>query len=225
MKYVISLGGSVIFPKGIDINYLKRFRRVIIDFTKKHRSNKIIIICGGGKLSREYQRAAKRITHLSSDDVDWIGIHATRINAHLLRTIFREYANPMVIKNPIEKFKFKEKILIASGWKPGWSTDYDAVMLARNLGVKTIINISDTDYVYNKDPDKYRNARKIENISWKDFRKLIPEKWHPGLNSPFDPFASRKAEKYGMKVFIIGKDINNLKNIFNNKKFKGTVII
>ena len=224
MKYVISLGGSVILPEGIDIHYLKRFRRVILDFIKKHRSNKIIIICGGGKISREYQRAARGITRLSSDDVDWLGIHATRINAHLLRTIFREYAHRKVVRNPHEKIRFNEKILIASGWKPGWSTDYDAVILARNFGVKTIINISNIDYAYDKDPNKHKNAKIIKKISWKAFRKLIPKKWSPGLSSPFDPVASRKAEKYSTRVLIVGKGINNLKNIFNNKKFKGTVI-
>jgi len=224
MKYVISLGGSVIFPGNIDINYLKKFRKVIIDFIKKHRNNKIIIICGGGKLSREYQNAAHKIAKLTSEDVDWLGIHATRINAHMLRTIFREYAHKKVVRNPHEKTRFKEKILIASGWKPGWSTDYDAVILAKNFGVKTIINISNINYVYDKDPNKHKNAKIIKKISWKAFRKLIPKKWSPGLNSPFDPVASRKAEKFKMTVFIVGKDFNNLKNIFINKKFKGTLI-
>lgn len=223
MKYVISLGGSVIFPKNIDVNYLKKFRKVIINFIKKSR-NKVIIICGGGKISREYQRVAKKITKLTSEDVDWLGIHSTRLNAHLLRTIFRNHAYRRVLKNPKEKIKLKEKILIAAGWKPGWSTDYDAVLLAKNFGVKTIINISNINYVYDKDPKKHKNAKIIKKISWKDFRKLIPKKWHPGLNVPFDPVASGKAEKLRLRVIIIGKNVSNLNNVLNNKKFKGTVI-
>jgi len=41
---------------------------------------------------------------------------------------------------------------------------------------------------------------------------------------PFDPIAAKEAERLKLKVVIIGKDINNLKNILENKNFKGTLI-
>ena len=223
MDVVISLGGSLIAPDHIDTVFLKKFERVII----KHVENgkRFVIICGGGKTCRNYQNAAAKVTDLLRDDLDWIGIHSTRLNAHLLRTIFKEHAHPNVAKDPTKNRKIKANILIAAGWKPGWSTDYCAVMLAKKYGIKTLFNLSNIDYVFDKDPAKHVAAKPIERISWHDFRKLVGDKWHPGLNAPFDPIASKEAQKQRMEVVIIGgRDLANLDNALSNRSFKGTVI-
>jgi uridylate kinase len=221
--FVISLGGSLLVPGEIDIKFLKKFKSIIereIKFGKK-----FIIIVGGGKTARNYQNAAKSLTKVSNEDLDWLGIHATRINAHLLLTIFRKYAYYRIIKNPKEKVEFKEKILVAAGWKPGFSTDYDAVLLAKTYGSDTIINLTNVDYVYDKDPNKFKDAKPFKEISWKDYLKLIDQKWIPGMSAPFDPVASKLAQKFKFKVVILnGKKLKNLKNYLENKKFKGTLI-
>ena len=226
---VISLGGSLIVPKHIDWQFLKKFRELIISEIKK--GKKFVIITGGGYTAREYIQASNKITKLTRDDSDWIGIHATRMNAHLIKTIFRNYAHPRINKNPQTKedlsmhFSKGEKIMIAAGWRPGWSTDYVAVILAQRLKAEKLINLSNIKYVYNKDPKKYSDAEKIEKINWKDFRKIVGNRWDPGLNAPFDPVASKLAEKIKLEVIIAeGKNLENLKNILADKKFEGTVI-
>ncbi len=227
---IISLGGSLIAPKtGIDHKFLKRFRELIISETKKNK--KFVIIAGGGNTARVYQEAASKVTKLTKDDQDWIGIHSTRLNAHLIKTIFRKYAHPRINKNPRTKsdiknhFKKGESIMVAAGWRPGWSTDYVATILAERLEAKTVINLSNIEYVYNHDPNKYKNAKKIKTINWKDFRKIVGNTWDPGLNMPFDPIASKLAQKLKLKVVICdGKKIANLKNLLGNKKFNGTII-
>jgi uridylate kinase len=221
--YVISLGGSLIVPNEINAKFLRLFKNII---EKKIKENKkFIIIVGGGKTARNYQNVAKALTKVSSEDLDWLGIHATRINAHLLLTIFRKHAYYRIIKNPKEKISFKEKILIAAGWKPGFSTDYDAVLLAKTYNSDTIINLTNVDYVYDKDPNKFKSAKPFKEISWKDYLKLIEQKWIPGLSAPFDPIASKLAQKFKFKVVILnGKKIKNLKNYLENKKFTGTII-
>jgi len=220
---VISLGGSLIVPEEIDSSWIKDFKEMIEKYVVA--GYRFILISGGGKTARKYQNAAKAIAGLTGDDLDWLGIHATRINAHLIRTIFRGLAHAQIIKNPNEKVDFKEKILVAAGWKPGFSTDYDAVLLAKQFNVKKIINLSNIDYVYDKDPGKFKDARKIENISWKDFRKIVGDKWDPGLNAPFDPVASKESEKLGLEVAIMnGKNLKNIENYLNARKFIGTVI-
>jgi uridylate kinase len=221
--FVISLGGSLLVPGEIDINFLKKFKDIIEKEIK--RNKKFIIIVGGGKTARNYQNAAKSLTKVSNEDLDWLGIHATRINAHLLLTIFRKYAYYRIIKNPKEKVEFKEKILVAAGWKPGFSTDYDAVLLAKTYGSDTIINLTNVDYVYDKDPNKFKDAKPFKEISWKDYLKLIDQKWTPGMSAPFDPVASKLAQKFKFKVVILnGKKLKNLKNYLENIKFKGTLI-
>lgn len=219
---IISLGGSIIFPNEIDSSFLKKFRALILKFIK--RGNKFAIYCGGGKLARNYQKAASKVIGHDKKALDWMGIAATYLNAFLLKVIFNKFAEEKIIENPTEKINLKKPILLCSGWKPGWSTDYDAVLLAKNLKVDTVINMTDVDYVYNKNPKKYKDAKPIKEIRWNNFKKLVGNKWDPGLNLPFDPIAAKEAEKLGLRVVIIGKNLANLKNFLDGKDFKGTLI-
>ena len=84
--------------------------------------------------------------------------------------------------------------------------------------------MSNINYVYDRDPKKNKNAKKIRNLCWKHYRKISGNKWKAGLNKPFDPIAAKEAEKSGLKVIIIGKSLNNFENLLNNRKFEGTVI-
>ena len=219
---IMSVGGSLIVPEEIDVDFLRKFRRLIISRLRRQR---FILIAGGGRTCRKYQNAAREIVKLTKEDADWLGIHTTRLNAHLMRTIFKDYAYPKIIFDPNDKISFKQSILVAAGHMPGCSTDHDAVMLAKNLGVKKIINMSNIDYAYDKDPKKFRDARKIERTSWEGFRKIVGNRWDPGLNAPFDPVASRLAQELGMTVIILnGKNLDNLKRCLEGKSFKGTTI-
>ena len=219
---IMSLGGSVIVPDKMDIKFLKNFKNLIEKYVKKN--FKFVIYCGGGKTARNYQKSASQIINLDNKKLDWIGIHATVLNAQFIRSIFQNSAEEKIVIDPTKKIKFNKNILIAAGWKPGWSTDYDAVLLAKNLKVKTVINMSNINYVYDKDPKKNKKAKKIKNISWKNYRKIAGNKWKAGLNKPFDPIAAKEADNLGLNVFIIGKNLKNFENLLNNKKFIGTII-
>jgi uridylate kinase len=220
---VISVGGSLIVPGEIDSAFLEAFKTLIEKGVAE--GKRFVIITGGGMTARSYQRAARNISTLTSEDVDWLGIHATRLNAHLLRAIFFKDAHPVIIKDPTRKILAENPILIAAGWKPGWSTDYDAVLLAKNLDAKKVVNLSNIDYVYTKDPRKFPDATAIPEISWSEFRKMLPAEWDPGLHVPFDPVASKKAEVLGLEVVIMnGKKLEELEHYLDGKKFIGTVI-
>lgn len=222
--FVLSLGGSLIAPPGgIDVRFLRRFRALILKFMR--RGARFIIICGGGTTARNYQKAAAQVVKLTRDDLDWLGIHATRLNAHLMRTIFRGDAHPRINTEPLEDMPSRKKIIIGAGWRPGCSTDYDAVLLARKYGAATLVNLSNITHVYDRDPRKFPGARPLPTLTWKQFRKMFGSRWDPGLNSPFDPVASKEAERLGMRVVIAdGADLKNLERILSEKKFAGTVI-
>jgi uridylate kinase len=222
MKFVISLGGSIIVPDEIDISFINAFKQLIEEESGK--GNTFIIVTGGGKTARRYQKAALQISSASDEERDWLGIGATRINAQLMKAAFSERAYPKVVENPTLKIKTGKKIIIASGWKPGFSSDMDAVLLAKNLKADTVINLSNTDYVYDKDP-KLPGAKPLEKISWKEFKEIVGKKWKPGMNAPFDPIASRLAEKLRLKVVVMnGKKLECLKNFLDGKPFTGSVI-
>ncbi|MEI8174605.1 MAG: UMP kinase [bacterium] len=220
---IISLGGSLIIPDQIDIDFLKSFKALILEHVRQ--GKKFVIITGGGKICRRYQDVAKDLSSPSHEDLDWIGIASLKLNAELLRVVFGEYAFDKVISNLAGDFSLEKPVTVGSAHEPGHSTDYDAVLAAKTVGAKKIINLSNTDYVYDSDPKKNVNAKKIENISWVDYRSLIPKEWNPGLNSPFDPMASKMAQEEGMQVAIMnGKPIDNLAKYLNGEKFIGTII-
>ena len=172
-----------------------------------------------------HQKAAQAVTKLTSEDIDWLGIHGTRINAHLFRAIFYKEAHPVIITNPKTKIPRTKSIVIAAGMRPGASTDYRAVLIAKQLGTRRVVNLSNIDYVYTKDPKRYKNAEPIKEMTWSAFRKLLPKKWDPGAHAPFDPIAAKEAQKLNLEVAIInGNKLAELEKYLIGKRFRGTLI-
>ncbi len=225
--FVLSLGGSLVVPQGgIDTEFLRDFNTFIRNQVSSHK-RRFFIVVGGGATTREYQEAARTVRGQQIEDVDldWIGVHATRLNAQMVRTIFRDIADARVIKHYEIILKIEAPVAIAAGWKPGWSTDYCAVTLAQDYGIANVLNLTNIDQVYDKDPRKYPDAKPLTNVTWKSYRAMTGEKWIPGMNLPFDPIASRLADELGVTVRILnGKNLENLEAALNNKPFKGTVI-
>jgi len=223
---VMSVGGSLIVPDAIDTTFLSDFKN-LIEHQITFSGRRFIIIAGGGKTARRYQDAAAAVTELDPEDLDWMGIHATRLNGHLLRTIFRDIAHPEMITNPDEVTDVPKEssLIIAAGYRPGASTDLRAVQVAINRGATRLINLSNIDHVYTADPQKNPDAQKIEDITWPEFMKLIPTEWNPGLSSPFDPVAARTAKQHNLEVTIInGNNTSELENYLEGKPFIGTRI-
>jgi len=279
MITVISLGGSIVAPDKVDVDYLSRFISLIRELLEEDAERKFIFVVGGGAPARSYQEAFYSILQKSgqgggngdggagdggvrkggaiegdgasggvgasgisgngegvgasgggadektSENADWIGIMATRLNAELVRSLFRDYCLVPVVTNPTVIDSFPGRILVASGWMPGFSSDNDAVLLAGRFGSKLVINLSNIEMVYTADPKKDPSAKPLTQISWKEFRKMTGDKWVPGKNLPFDPVASANAEKAGIKVICaLGSNLPNLKNIINGRAFTGTTI-
>ena len=223
---VMSVGGSLIVPDNISTLFLVELKNLVerqVTLTKR----RFIIIAGGGKTARRYQEAAAGVTELDPEDLDWMGIHATRLNGHLLRTIFRDIAYPIMITNPDEVGDVPPDthLIIAAGYRPGASTDLRAVQIAAGCGAQKLVNLSNIDYVYTADPRKDSHAEKIEDITWNEFMKLIPTEWNPGLSSPFDPVAARAAQSHDIEVSIInGNKIAELEKYLEGQSFIGTRI-
>ncbi|MBI2623808.1 MAG: UMP kinase [Candidatus Liptonbacteria bacterium] len=219
---VISLGGSVAFPDGINSRFLLEFRNVIEGFVKQ--GKKFVIVVGGGGICRVYQRAAAEIAPITDDDKDWIGIYATRFNASLVRSIFGARAHPLLIQEPRKMKKLSHPVTFAGGWKPGWSTDFMATMLAADFGAKEVINIGKPRFVYDKNPDAHQGAKPFRELRWKEYRAQMPKKWTPGFHAPVDPVAAKFCEKHNMKMFVVGANLKNLASLLKGEEFEGTII-
>lgn len=225
--HVIKLGGSLIVPDGgINTNYLKAFNAFIRKQVQE-KQRRFFIFVGGGRLARNYRDAGAEITghELTDDDLDWLGVHATRLNAHLFRTIFRDLAHPKILKDYSYIHKPDRPIVIAAGWKPGWSTDYVAVVLAQDYRISTLLKMSNTDYIYDRDPRRFPDARPLAQLSWQDYRALIGDIWSPGSSAPFDPIASKLASELKLKViYVNGLDLTNTEKALDGQPFIGSVI-
>ena len=227
---VLSVGGSIIAPDKVNSVFLSDFLAKIRTYLRANPEDKLIFVCGGGAPARVYQQAYREVIADSAEQdsgaQDWIGIKATHMNAELVKAIFGDLCRDAVVTNPTaDDVSFSGRILVAGGWKPGFSTDTDAVYLAKRFGAKLVINLSNIAKVYTDDPRKNPDARPIDSISWADFRSMVGDEWVPGKNAPFDPIASRLAQEAGIKVICAdGRNTGNTLAILNGESFEGTVI-
>ncbi|MBI2551789.1 UMP kinase [Candidatus Uhrbacteria bacterium] len=222
--FVISLGGSLVSPEAgkVDVAFLRKFRALIVRYVK--RGHQFAIIVGGGKLARVWQESAKRLAIKRISELDWVGIRATQLNAELVRAMFENAAQGAVVFNPKQGVG-KFKILIGAGYVPGHSTDYDAVVRAKTVGTRTVINLSNVKYVYDKDPSKFKDAKPLKKISWPEYHERFHARWVPGVNVPFDSKAAHLAWRSGIRVvFMDGRNLKNFERFLQGKKFDGTII-
>jgi uridylate kinase len=226
---VVSLGGSIVAPEGPDPAFLADFRALVERHLAVDSERRLILVVGGGGPARLWQKAyreAKASTTAADPDAqDWIGVMATRLNAQLVKALFGELAPQEVVIDPSAIVLFMGRILVAAGWKPGFSTDFDAVLLAEKFGATTIVNLSNIAKVFTDDPRVNPAARPLDKVAWKDFTALVGTEWSPGKNAPFDPVATKRASELGLKVVCAaGRDLPNLEAILEHREFVGTII-
>ena len=226
MVTVISLGGSIVAPEAVDEEFLKNFTGLIREMLNTDEKRRFIFVVGGGGPARIWQKAYRNITtETNNEQADWIGVMATRLNAQLIRAIMGQWCDQDVVTDPTQVQPLIGRVLVAAGWKPGFSSDYDAVLLAERFQADSVINLSNIEKVYTDDPKKNPDAKPIDAISWADFCAMVGDEWTPGKNVPFDPIASKHAARIGLKVICAaGKNLPNLKNILLEEAFTGTVI-
>ena len=223
---ILSVGGSIVAPDKPDTAFLTDFVAMTKDWLNADEKRRLILVVGGGAPARVYQNACREV-NASADNTacDWIGIMATRLNAELVKAIYGDLCRERVVTDPTAANEFTGRVLLAAGWKPGFSTDNDAVLLAEKFGADTVVNLSNIEKVYTDDPRKNPDAKPIDSISWADFRKMVGDSWEPGKNCPFDPIASKKASEMALRVVCAGgKNIANIRAILDGKNFVGTLI-
>lgn len=233
MTSVLSLGGSIVSPpEGPDAAFLADFRARLETWLDAAPDRRIILVIGGGGPARSFQNAFREFVRLSGtsegsvdEALDWIGIAATKLNAQLVKAAMGGLCPDPVVTDPSGPINFTGRVLVASGWKPGFSSDYDAVLLGARFSAKTVLNLSNIAKVHTADPRLDPLATPIDSISWDDFRTMVGSTWKPGANLPFDPIASAKAQAEGIQVICAaGRDLENIFAILEGRPFTGTRI-
>ena len=223
---VLDIGGSVVAPEVPDTCFLRKFRSFLGGRLEENPSRRAIIVIGGGAAARTWQAALRRLEPDASDEsLDMVGIMATRLNAELVRSVFGGLCPDPVVTDPTADFPFTGRILTAAGWKPGFSTDYDAVVLAERFSARRIIMLSNIPRIYSDDPSTNPEAEPLDRLTWKEYREMIGTAWKPGANLPFDPAAAERAAESGLTVVAVaGKNLENLEALLAGRNFIGTVI-
>jgi uridylate kinase len=223
---VLSLGGSQIIPKDINIKFLKKFKKIL---KKNSRKYKFVVVCGGGSTAREYIQgiSKERLIHKRINQ-DFLGIAATRLNARFMTYFFGEGVNKEM---PADMGDVKNMLRLhdivfcgALRYAKDETSDGASAKLA-NFFESSFINITNVQGLYNKNPKKFKKAKFISKITWEKFHKMATaQKFHPGQHFVLDQSASKIIKKNKIPTYIIGSSLKQLDKILKNKKFKGTLI-
>jgi len=209
-------------PDDIDDNYIDKFSRFLEEISKHA---KIYVVVGGGKTARKYVDVARKFK-AGEFFCDIIGIYATRLNACLLISSLNSDHSYPPFESIEDASNSNEKIVIMGGTHPMHTTDGVAAMLAENVKADLFVNLTNVDYVYDKDPGKYNDAKTYEKLSYDDLIKILNNsEMIASANNIMDLVAAKTIKRSSIKTLILnGKDFENLKSAINGKKFKGTVI-
>jgi len=220
MKIVFSVGGSLVCPDEIDNGYIEKLSKFINKLAKKHR---IYAVVGGGKTARKYV-ASLREFKANEFFCDMLGIEITRINACLLISALN--LSYMPYRKIVDASESAERIVIMGGIHPMHTTDGVAAMLAENVSADYFINLTNIDYVYDKDPNKFRDAKKLETVSYDELISISNQaEMKAGANNVLDLLAAKNIKRSSMKTFIInGKKLENVEKAIEGKKFIGTLV-
>jgi uridylate kinase len=222
---VLSLGGSLIIPEsGVNVKYLKEFKKVILKNTKKY---KFIIVCGGGSVARKYIYALRE-AGMNEDFQSYAGISATRMNARFMSYFFNhdpKFGIPhkmSELRRYVSKYDFV--FCGALEYEPNQTSDSTSVEIAKEFG-SDFINLTDVKGLHDKNPKVFKDAKFIPEITWKGIDNIINKiKFKPGQHFVIDQTASKMIMKYKITAYVLGKDMNQLDNLLNGKKFIGTKI-
>ncbi|MBS3175047.1 UMP kinase [Candidatus Woesearchaeota archaeon] len=222
---VFSLGGSLIVPDKVDYKYLHKFKSFI---NKLRKFYDIIIVTGGGKTARNYIKAVKN-EKLKPYYQSLVGIESTKLNARLVAGFLDLSCRIPDSLKEVKEELFNHKVVVsgALGFQPDMTSDSNAAQIASYTKAKYFINLTNVNGLYDKDPNKYKNAKLISNITFKNFLLTVNKiKYEAGQHFVLDQAAAEIIDNKKIKTVIInGKNLNNLNNFILNKGFIGTLII
>ncbi|MDP4039180.1 MAG: hypothetical protein Q8P57_01195 [Candidatus Pacearchaeota archaeon] len=221
---VISLGGSLIIPDEIDFNFLKKFKSIILRNLNEY---KFVIVCGGGSIARKMISNLKK-QEKSIKKQSYAGIEATKTNAETLMKLFGKNSNQKLPKSikEINKILKKHPLIFCGAlrYHKKETSDTTAAKLSKSLKTD-LINLTNIPGLYTSNPKTNKSAKFIPKISWKDFEaKALKIKYTPGQHFVLDQSTAALIRKNKIKTYILGKNMNNLNSLLNNKKFVGTII-
>lgn len=202
-RIVIKLSGRVF---GMDnVKLLKDYASFLVKISKFCQP---VVIAGGGNIARHYISHA-RSSGADESTLDELGIEISRLNAKLLIYALKNkaYSHPPTTLQEVRHAVDDGLIVVAGGLHPGQSTNGTAALIAEKIGAEQFLNATDVDGVYDKDPNKFKNAKKFKRIELKNLKNmLVHEDSIAGGYDLMDIVALKIIERSKIKTRILKAD-------------------
>jgi uridylate kinase len=218
---VVSIGGSVVLSDEADALFLKKLTELFKKISTQH---KLFVIVGGGKIARRYIQLGRELG-FDEDTLDLIGIDVTRVNARIITNLLK-VSNTEIPHTTDEAMKLAFPIVVMGGTDPKHSTDTVGAELAQKTHAIRFVNATNVDGIYDKDPNKYKDAKQLKEVSIDSLIKQYGTSWGTaGKNIFMDEPALEIIKRARIITYVVnGKRLDQLEKALTNKPFDGTTI-
>ena len=206
-RIVIKLSGRIFSMDNVKM--LKDYASFLVKISKICQP---IVIAGGGNIARHYIAHA-RSSGADESTLDELGIEISRLNAKLLIYALKNkaYSHPPTTLQEVRHAVDDGLIVVTGGLHPGQSTNGTAALIAEKINAEQFLNATDVDGVYDKDPNKFKNAKKFKRIELKNLKNmLVHEDSIAGGYDLMDIVALKIIERSKIKTRILKADIKTL---------------
>ncbi|WQW73031.1 UMP kinase [Helicobacter pylori] len=165
---------------GIDIHVLDHIAKEIKSLVEN--GIEVGIVIGGGNIIRGVSAAQGGIIRRTSGD--YMGMLATVINAVAMQEALehigldtrvqsaieiKEICESYIYRKAIRHLEKGRVVIFGAGTgNPFFTTDTAATLRAIEIGSDLIIKATKVDGIYNKDPNKFKDAKKLDTLSYND---------------------------------------------------------
>jgi len=222
---VVSIGGSVLLTGTGDSEYFEQ----LADLLRRLGAERpLVVTTGGGRTAREYIQLGRTLG-LTEVELDEVGIEVTRLHARLLAGRVGPPAPshpPTTVPAVVEQLRTGSPVILG-GTEPGHTTDGVAALVAVRIRAARVVNATDVDGVYERDPRTHPRARRIERLSWPEFRAMVHAgtSGEAGQNFLFDRLGADALARAGIPLLIVpGRDLENLEAAIAGRAFRGSQV-
>ncbi|TPH91284.1 UMP kinase [Helicobacter pylori] len=165
---------------GIDIHVLDHIAKEIKSLVENN--IEVGIVIGGGNIIRGVSAAQGGIIRRTSGD--YMGMLATVINAVAMQEALehigldtrvqsaieiKEICESYIYRKAIRHLEKGRVVIFGAGTgNPFFTTDTAATLRAIEIGSDLIIKATKVDGIYDKDPNKFKDAKKLDTLSYND---------------------------------------------------------
>jgi uridylate kinase len=219
---VVSIGGSVVLSEEGNGEFLRQLTALL---KKISLQNMLYVIVGGGRIARRYIELGRELG-FDEDTLDLIGIDVTRVNARIITNLLG-VSNKEIPHTTREALKLKLPIVVMGGTDPKHSTDLVGAELAEKTHAVRFVNATNVDGIYDKDPNKFVNAKQLKEVPIDDLIQQYGTKWGTaGKNIFMDEPALEIISRARIPTLVVnGKRLDQLEKALLGQPFDGTTIL